>query len=193
MQEFLAAIAAGDDEVTEQYALQLTSADEPALLALAASGDADQRWWGVRGLAQAGTAAALPVLRNALADPDPAVRAAAALGAGYLYAREPDATAPELEAVATLLADDDGIVRQAASDALALCGDAAVPALGSVLRSSTHEGARTRAAASLRKIATMKAAAILYALLNDPNHLVRMYAYEGLDEMGLLENVLVIP
>ncbi len=39
----------------------------------------------------------------------------------------------------------------------------------------------------------MKAAAILYALLNDENHLVRAYAYEGLDEMGLLENVLVIP
>jgi hypothetical protein len=27
--------------------------------------------------------------------------------------------------------------------------------------------------------------------LNDPNHMVRMYAYEGLDEMGLLETVLV--
>jgi HEAT repeat protein len=45
----------------------------------------------------------------------------------------------------------------------------------------------------LRKIATLKAAAILYALLNDENHLVRSYAYEGLDEMGLLENVLVMP
>lgn len=193
MQEFLAAIARGDDDVTEQCALELTQADEPALLALATTGDADARWWAVRGLAHAGTAAALPALNHTLQDPDPAVRAASALAVGYLYGREPDAVTPELAQVAALLADDDGIARQAAADALARCGDAAVPALGSVLRSSSHEGARTRAAAALRKIATMKAAAILYPLLNDANHLVRMYAYEGLDEMGLLENVLVIP
>ena len=50
---------------------------------------------------------------------------------------------------------------------------------------------RDSAAGALRKIATMKAAGVLYALLNDPNHLVRAYAYEGLDDMGLLETVLV--
>jgi len=193
MQEFLAAIKRGDDEVTEQLALRLTAADEPDLLALAATNDVDQRWWAVRGLAQAGTAAALPTLRNGLTDADATVRAAAALAFGYLYARDPEPVAAELKHVAALLGDDDGIVRQSASDALALCGDAAVPALGEVLRTSTHEGARTRAAAALRKIATMRAAALLYPLLNDNNHLVRVYAYEGLDEMGLLENVLVIP
>ena len=58
--------------------------------------------------------------------------------------------------------------------------------------SGDHQGARTRATASLRKIGTMKAAAVLYQHLNDPNHLVRLYAYEALDEMGLLENQLLI-
>ncbi len=40
-------------------------------------------------------------------------------------------------------------------------------------------------------MATRKAAGVLYALLNDPNPMVRIYAYEGLEEMGLLETILV--
>jgi HEAT repeat protein len=98
---------------------------------------------------------------------------------------------PHLDQVAECLKDDDGMVRQVAADALAQCGDDAVPALARILFQQPHEGARTRAAGALRKIATMKAAGVLYALLNDPNHLVRAYAYEGLDDMGLLETVLV--
>jgi HEAT repeat protein len=128
-----------------------------------------------------------------LQDVQPAVRAAAALALAHLHARDAASVTPWLDAVAGLLEDEEGYVRQAAADSLALCGDDGVPPLGSVLRYSTHQGARTRAAGALRKIATMPAAAILYALLNDQNHLVRAYAYEGLDEMGLLENVLVIP
>jgi len=98
---------------------------------------------------------------------------------------------PYLDQVADCLKDDDGMVRQVAADALAQCGDDAVPALARILFQQAHEGARTRAAGALRKIATMKAAGVLYALLNDSNHLVRAYAYEGLDDMGLLETVLV--
>ncbi len=37
------------------------------------------------------------------------------------------------------------------------------------------------------------AAGLLYRHLNDPNYLVRTYAYEGLDEMGLLETMLMTP
>ena len=133
----------------------------------------------------------MPVIAAALHDQDPSVRAAAALSAHHLYLRCPLQAQPLLAAVAAALADDDGMVRQVAADALAQSGDDAVPALREVLYTSQQEGARTRAAAALRKIATLKAAAVLYPLLNDPNPLVRMYAYEGLDEMGLLENVLL--
>jgi HEAT repeat protein len=193
MQAFLAAVARGDDEEAERCALQLTAGDEPALVTMAVSPDLDTRWWGVRGLAQIGGAAGVPVVRDNLQDADGGVRAAAALALGYLYARVPDEVTPTLDEVAALLSDNEGIVRQAAADGLALCGDGAVAALGRILRNSTHQGARTRAAGALRKIATVKAAAILYPLLNDSNHLVRMYAYEGLDEMGLLETVLLVP
>lgn len=193
MQELLAAIARQDDEESERHALLLTAADEPALLELLAGKNEDERWWAARGLALVGSEASVAPVAQGLQDEAAAVRAAAALALAQLYGRYPEDVAPQLAAAADLLADDEGYVRQTAADCLAQCGDAAVPALGHVLRFSTHQGARTRAAGALRKIATMKAAAILYALLNDENHLVRAYAYEGLDEMGLLENVLVIP
>ena len=193
MQAFLAAVARGDDEEAEYCAHQLTAADEPAVLSMALSSDVDTRWWGVRALALAGGEASVPIVCSHLQDADAGVRAAAALALSYLYARVPNIVAPTLDQVATLLSDNEGIVRQAAADCLALCGDGAVGALGRLLKTSTHQGARTRAASALRKIATMKSAAILYPLLNDSNHLVRMYAYEGLDEMGLLETVLLVP
>lgn len=187
----LDAIDAGDDERAERAALQLTAADEPALLALAEADDGDRRWWAVRGLAICGGVQALPVLLAALGDGDAGVRAAAVMALAVLHQRVPAAVEPHLDEAARLLADDDGMVRQAAADTLAQCGDDAVPALAAVIFQGTHQGARTRAAAALRKIATMKAAAVLYPMLNDPNHMVRAYAYEGLDEMGLLENILV--
>ena len=187
----LDAIAAGDDERAEHAALQLTSADEPALLALSQADDSDRRWWAVRGLAICGGEQAVPALLAALDDDDAGVRAAAVMALAVLHQRASAAVEPHLSETARLLADDDGMVRQAAADTLAQCGDDAVPALAQVLFQGTHQGARTRAAAALRKIATMKAAAVLYPMLNDPNHMVRAYAYEGLDEMGLLENILV--
>lgn len=193
MQELLAAIARQDDEEAERLAQLLAPADEPALLELLESTNEDERWWAVRGLAVAGSERCIPQLGQSLHDKAAAVRAAGAMALSQLHARYPTDVVAYLAAVANLLADDEGYVRQAAADGLAQCGDDAVQALGHVLRTSDHQGARTRAAGALRKIATMKAAAILYALLNDDNHLVRAYAYEGLDEMGLLENVLVIP
>ena len=187
----LDAIDAGDDERAERVALQLTAADEPALLALAETEDVDSRWWAVRGLAVCGGTQAVPALLAALGDGDAGVRAAAVMALAVLHQRVPAAVEPHLGEAARLLADDDGMVRQAAADTLAQCGDDAVPALAAVIFQGTHQGARTRAAAALRKIATMKAAAVLYPMLNDSNHMVRAYAYEGLDEMGLLENILV--
>ena len=194
MQELLAAVARQDDDEAERLAQLLTAADEPALLALLVSTNEDERWWAVRGLALVGSKISIAPLAQRLRDEAAAVRAAAALALAQLHAALSRKMLPHSSMPSrSLLADDEGYVRQTAADCLAQCGDDAVPALGSVLRASTHQGARTRAAGALRKMATMKAAAILYALLNDENHLVRSYAYEGLDEMGLLENVLVIP
>jgi len=187
----LDAISAGDDERAEQAARQLTAADEPPLLALAASDDSDRRWWAVRGLAVCGGMQAVPVLLAALNDSDAGVRTAAVMALAALHRHTPAAVEPHLQKVADLLADEEGTVRQAAADTLAQCADDAVPTLARAIFQGTHPGVRMRATAALRKIATMKAAAVLYPLLNDANHMVQSYAYEGLDEMGLLENILV--
>jgi len=185
------AIVAGNDDQTERRALALTAEDNPALIALLASADADTRWWAARALAIHGAADAPSAVAPLLEDKEGSMRAVALLTLGHLYQRHPAEVAPLLDAVAQCLKDDDGLVRQTAADALSMCGDDAVPALARILFEQSHEGARTRAAGALRKLATMKAAGVLYAVLNDPNHMVRMYAYEGLDEMGLLETVLV--
>ena len=95
-----------------------------------------------------------------------------------------------MAALADLLTDDDGLVRQSAADSLAMCGDDAVVALAAILN-SLHDGARARAAYSLRKIGTKQAAELLYPLLDDPNHLVRSYAYDGLDALGAFEDIVV--
>ena len=188
---FLDAVAAGADQQTEQCALALTGEDSLALIALLASPDIDVRWWTARALAVCGDAGAATAIAPLMHDAESSVRAVALLSLGHLHQRQPAEVAPLLDDAAQCLKDDDGLVRQTAADALSMCGDDAVPALARILFQQSHEGARTRAASALRKLATMKAAGVLYAVLNDPNHMVRMYAYEGLDEMGLLETVLV--
>jgi HEAT repeat protein len=192
--QFWEAVARGDDARAETLAARLAADAEPVLLAALGdeTGDADRRWWAVRALAHCGTAAAPPAAARALDDPDASVRAAASLALAWLCRRHPEAGQPLLPALAARLADPDGLVRQVAADALAQCGDTAVPVLGEVIRGAA-EAPRVRAAYALRKIGTLRAAALLYPLLNDPNPLIRTYAHEGLDDLGLLENVLLLP
>ena len=187
-----AAIDAQDDELAEKLVHRLTAEDEAELIQLAAGGDADCCWWAVRALALVGSAGAVDVIAAKLTGEDPALRAAGALAVARLYERAPEAARPAIPALAAMLTDPDGLVRQSAADALAQCGDDAVAALGVVLE-SLHDGARARAAYALRKIGTMNAAALLYPLLDDPNHLVRSYAYDGLDDLGLMQNIVVAP
>jgi HEAT repeat protein len=191
LRRFYQAIAAGEDELTEQAVSTLAATDEPALLAQLGQRDREVRWWAIRALAHCGTTAAIPALLNALSDADPSLRAVAALTLGHLYQPERPNAEQVVTHLATHLADDDGSVRQTAADALVHCGDTVVPVLATVLRGD-HQGARTRAAYALSKLASMPAAITLYHCLNDSNYMVQTYAYETLDKMGLLENVLVI-
>ncbi len=184
------AIALDDDAAAEAVISALGPEDEADLLALAGDADPDRRWWGLRGLAAVGGADAVPILAASLSAADEGERAVAALGLGHLHARAAEAVTDVLPVLAERLTDPAGLVRQAAADGLALCGEDAVPVLVAALESE-HEGVRVRAAAALRKLQSMRAAGALYQHLNDPNHLVRLYAYETLDAMGLLTNILL--
>ncbi|MBV7331114.1 HEAT repeat domain-containing protein [Chloroflexi bacterium TSY] len=189
-QEFLVAIDVGDDAKTEELSLQIDSSLESELIQLAIRGELDQRWWAVRTLAHCGKADSIESLILSLTDPDSELRATTALALGHLHQRVPAAITPHLELLVARLADEDGFVRQSAADALSMCGDDAVDVLAKAMQSN-HDGVRSRAAYALHKIATMRTAPILFQHLNDPNYLVRSHAYEALDELGLLDNVLV--
>jgi HEAT repeat protein len=188
-ERFRAAVAAGDDERAESLVSLLTSTDAAHLFGLIENGS-DSRWWGLRGLAAVGDAGAIPLIVPFLADDDPALRSVAAMALAELHQRYPEAVQPFLPRLSELLADDDGLVRQTAANSLAQCGDAAVDALADALN-SPHEGVRVRAAAALQRIGTMKTATPLYHHLEDANPLVRHYAFETLDKLGLLTNVLL--
>lgn len=194
LQPLLIAIDAGDDDAAEAAAARLCAVDGaalPSLATLSTTGDDDQRWWAVRaiaGLAEerpALAAQAIPLLLAALHDPDDSIRCVAALSLGQIQA------ASAIPALALLLADPSGWVRGAAADALALIGEPAVPALGEALQ-DPRDGVRVRAAYALHRIKSVKSARWLFPALNDPNHIVHTYAYETLDEMGLLSTVLVM-
>ena len=188
-----AALAANDDETAEAAVLRLM-ADEvavTALLQMAATEDETMRWWAVRGLAQlAGQGeehhpAILPVLQQATRGEDEALRCAAALALGEMRS---DAGVP---ALLDLLQDSSGWVRSAAANALALVGEPAVPALGEALQ-DPREGVRVRAAFALHRIKSLGSARWLFPALSDSNPIVHTYAYETLNELGLLNTVLVM-
>ncbi len=194
LEPLLRAIAADDDEAAEAAVAGLSTlngAALPYLMTLSRADDDNQRWWGVRAVAELAEEhptereQAIPTLLSALNDSEDSIRCVAALGLGQMQA------ASAIPALALLLADPSGWVRGAAANALALMGEPAVPALGEALQ-DPREGVRVRAAYALNKIKSVRSARWLFPALNDPNHIVHTYAYETLDELGMLNTVLVM-
>ncbi|QLQ07414.1 MAG: hypothetical protein HZY76_16290 [Anaerolineae bacterium] len=192
LDSLLAAIHANDDEAAEQVVTQYTAESAPVLddiLSLLDADDADRRWWAVR------TAAAVaPLTEGSMARLEGPLRQ-------RLYDADPRcAVRPRWQSVtwltglvdepASALSDESGWVRSSAADALALLGEPAVPAL---LRAGRHSAGRThRAAYALSKIHTMEVANAFYHCLQDENRLVQTYAYDTLEQMGLLQTILVM-
>jgi len=191
VRRFFAVLKTDDDEAIEGAVHLLAPSDEGALLVRLAGAEAESRWWLLRALAHCGSATALPAVAAATHAATPALRVVATMTLGRLVQRRPEQAAPYWGQLTAGLSDEDGMVRQVATDSLAQCGNAAIAALVQVLRFSENQGARSRAAAALSKIRTPEAAGPLYRCLNDPNYLVHTYAYEALDDMGLLENTFI--
>ncbi len=202
VQALLDAIAAGDDVETERAAQACAgqAALLPALRPLLADPDAERRWWTTRTLALVGGPDAAPLLMARLADADEATRCAAAFGLGSLRV---EAGVPGLVAC---FADPSGWVRDCAADALSMIGEPAIAALVAAIADS-RSGVRVRAASALRRIALAgprpgpdldihsprgQAIGALFRALQDPNYLVHQHAYDALDQMGLLDNLIVM-
>lgn len=149
----------------------------PALLDLTRSSDVDQRWWGLRVLAQSPHCQSgwlVPFLN----DPAREVRQCAALG----LALKPDA-----EAVAPLvqsLRDEDSMVTSLAVNALVKVGRAAVPALLEVVQNAP-QAARIQALRALAEIRDHRAIPIMMKVMGEDSVLLQHWAKEGLERLGL--------
>ena len=181
LQALQEAIARGDDEAAEAAVQALLNEGEtavPALLTFSRTDDPEARWWALRALAEIPHPAVPPRLQEALHDPDPAVRHVAALG---LRHQPHKAAANDLIA---LLADPDRLLAHLAADALAAIGEAATPALITVLTEGTP-AARIEAARALAQIGDKRSIPALFEALDSPSPFVEHWANEGLERMGV--------
>ena len=181
LDELLDILTSGDDESRETAALALgrfgARAVEP-LVALLAEDNADARWWAARALAEIGGQDAVAALLSVLADPDPDLRACAALALGHTGEAS---AAPNL---ADCLDDESAFVASIAADALSLIGDTAVDALAAKLAANSPH-TRLLAVRALTRIKSERAIGPLFELLEDPSYLVRHYAHEALEALGV--------
>lgn len=169
------------DQEREEAALALAGfgpeAVEPLARALA-RGDTDARWWAARALAEVGGSDAVSPLVSALADADPDVRACAALALGRIG----DASAAP--ALAASLGDVSAFVASITADALSMIGEPAIDALAERLDQEDHH-VRLLAVRALSRIGSQRAIAPLFGVLEDPSYLVRHYAQEALEALGV--------
>ncbi|HUW10042.1 MAG TPA: HEAT repeat domain-containing protein [Anaerolineae bacterium] len=77
-----------------------------------------------------------------------------------------------------------------AASALAVIGVAAIPELVAAPE-SPRQWVRVHAGHALGRIRQEQAAPALFRALNSPDYLVRTYAGNGLDAMGLLDEILL--
>lgn len=181
LDELLDIVERGDEKSREAAALALGRFGQAALGRLAKmidSDDRDVRWWAARALAEIGGAAAAVPLCAALVDPDPDVRACAALALGRIRACD------AASALVERLADESAFVASVAGDALSMIGDGAVDALIEAM-SSDNVHTRLLAVRAAGRIHSQRSIGPLFGLLDDSSYLVRHYAQEALEAMGV--------
>ena len=154
----------------------------PALLELTRSSNVDDRWWGLRVLAElpasAGTAPQAGWLVPFLKDPAREVRQCAALG----LALKPDDSA--LQPLVEALSDEDSMVGSLAVKALVKIGKTAAPALIEVVQSAS-QSARIHALRALAEIRDHRAIPIMMKVMEEESVLLQHWAKEGLERLGL--------
>lgn len=181
LDELIHTLAEGDEQSREAAAIALGRYGAMALGRLAKmvdSDDRDVRWWAARALAEVGGAPASVPLCAALTDADPDVRACAALALGRIRARD---AAP---ALVERLADESAFVASVAADALSMIGEGAVQALIDAMSSGSPH-TRLLAVRAVGRIRSQRAIGPLFGLLDDSSYLVRHYAREALEAIGV--------
>jgi HEAT repeat protein len=171
----------GSDDRAEAAALQLIAAGAnslPILREFLHNPVEDVRWWATRALGEISDPEVISLLLQALEDPQPAVRQCATLA--LRYQADPIAVSPLVQA----LSQPDRLMARLAGDALIAIGDESVPALIEVLQNSSPD-ARPEAARALGEIGDPRAIPALFNALDDDSALLKHWAGEGLEKMGV--------
>ena len=173
-------LISGDETRAEEAVSLLVGLDEealPALLDLTYSSDVDHRWWALRVLGESPHSQAgwlIPFLN----DPAPEVRQCAALG----LAARPDEVA--IQPLIRALSDEDSMVGNLATNALARIGSAAVPSLIEAVKSAP-QSARIHALRALAEIRDHRAIPVMMQVMGEDSALLQHWAKEGLERLGL--------
>jgi HEAT repeat protein len=180
LSDLLNDLISGDETRAEEAVSVLVNLGEealPALLDLTHSSDADQRWWGLRVLAQS-LHSKTEWLIPFLSDPAPEVRQCAALG----LAARPDEAA--IQPLIRALSDEDSMVANLAVNALVKLGSAAVPSLIDVVKNAA-QSARIHALRALAEIRDHRAIPVMMQVMGEDSALLQHWAKEGLERLGL--------
>jgi HEAT repeat protein len=180
LSDLLNDLISGDETRAEEAVSLLVNLGEealPALLDLTHSSDADQRWWGLRVLAQS-LHSKTEWLIPFLSDPAPEVRQCAALG----LAARPDEAA--IQPLIRALSDEDSMVANLAVNALVKLGSAAVPSLIDVVKNAA-QSARIHALRALAEIRDHRAIPVMMQVMGEDSALLQHWAKEGLERLGL--------
>ncbi len=157
------------------------------LLPLLDSPHPDLRWWATRILGECYAPPAFDALLHSLRDPSPDVRQCAAVGLRH-HARHglPEEQARRaVAALLPLLSVEDRLLNHLAGQALGALGAHAVPALLEVLQVGAP-GARLLAMRALAEIGDTRAIpAMFQAVSEEETALVRHWAEQGLEKMGV--------
>lgn len=174
-------LTGGDEALAEAAAIGLGRHGEAALSLLRellSAAETESRWWAVRALAEIAHPETGLLLAQALDDADIGVRQCAALA----LQRQPTAqAAPKL---ISLLDDEDALLSRLAVDALIALGSPGVLGLVEVMEGGSQV-ARLQAVRALALIGDERAAAVLFAALEEDSSLMAYWVSEGLDKMGI--------
>ena len=183
LQSALEDLTSGDDARAEA-AVQVLRGRGPrtvdALGSLLRSDKTDDRWWAARALAAMERPEATAYLLHAVDDPDEQVRECIVLGLGERHASE------AIGSIIPLLASEDLMMARLSIDALVKIGKPAVASLTDALQHPDPQ-VRSGAARALATVADPKSIPALMSVIEDESALVRYWAEQGLDKMGVTQ------
>jgi len=177
----LAELTSGDDARAEKAVhgiIEMGKAAIPYLVVLTQSLNPETRWWAVRTLASSENVEPKDLV-PLLSDPEPEVRAAAALALCSHPIEE------ALPALIETLNDQDDLTAGLAAKALSVMGPSAVPALVDILKDMRSQNARVLALRVLAEIGDHRSIPVLMEAVENDSALAQYWARTGLERLGL--------